>query len=149
MFGNFSMQCLLITKLMCQELLGMAYALFFLGMQKHSYFKWYSLIGKFDHKSHKSQETGDFSRYIVVIYWRVRNVLNIILDCFSACSLPELSEDLSYQVPDGSVGYYGNHVAARGQSWATIWGRYNPIRVRPIHLEPILTDTDSNRFWNF
>ena len=22
-------------------------------------------------------------------------------------------------------------------------------RDRPIHLKPILTDTDSNRFWNF
>ena len=68
----------------------------------------------------------------------------ILLDCFSACSLPELSEDVSKQV---TVGYHGDHVTARGKfspfsGWSPfplVWGeleasvtiraRYNSIHI--------------------
>ena len=63
--------------------------------------------------NHKKLE--NFKKYCCYLL-EAHGCFNRLLYCFRACSLPELSEDVSQEVTDGSVGYYCDDVAERDQS---------------------------------
>ena len=85
---------------------------------------------------------------------KIQVVSNDLIRRLQNCS-EELGKGAKVKIVDeytqklSNSGYRGEHLKKIITNGIKGYEGKVRSRVRPIHLKPILTDTDSNRFWNF